>query len=100
MKTWTHWVVYAIPVDRAELKEGVSTREVVDGVIRQGVNSWRKSGYGGPCPPGTNPHRCFFKFYALDVVPDLRPGESKEALERVMKGHGLAEARLVEICVR
>lgn len=100
IKTWTHWVVYAIPAERTELKEGVSTHEVIEGGIRQGVNSWRKSGYGGPCPPGKEPHRYFFKLYALDFVPELRAGNKKEALWTAMEGHVLAETQLIGLYAR
>ena len=55
---------------------------------------WRRTGYGGPCPP-IGRHRYFFKLYALDrALPDLnRP--TKPILEKAMQGHVLAEAVLV-----
>lgn len=95
--TWTHWVVYSIPRDRTELREGQPTHEILEGVIQQGVNSWRRSGYGGPCPPGKSVHRYFFKLYALDQVLDLVPRQGKRDLENAMKGHVLAEAQLMGI---
>ena len=39
----------------------------------QGMNDFRKYGYGGPCPP-SGTHRYFFKVYALDVKLDLPAG--------------------------
>ena len=63
------------------------------GVI-QGTTSWRKPGYGGPCPPpGT--HRYFFKLYALDKMLDLPATANKAALEKAMSGHILVQAELV-----
>ena len=61
---------------------------------RQGLNDWKRSGYGGPCPP-IGRHRYFHKLYALDtVLPDLgRP--RKVARERAMQGHILAQAELI-----
>ena len=41
---------------------------------REGTNDWKRTGYGGPCPP-IGRHRYFHKLYALDVVlPDLGAG--------------------------
>ena len=91
--TWVHWVVYNLPVDCAGLPEAVSEADLPAGT-RPGMNDWKRSGYGGPCPP-IGEHRYFHKLYALDtLLPDLdRPG--KPALERAMHGHVLAEAVLI-----
>ena len=62
---------------------------------RQGRNDFRRVGYGGPCPPPGKPHRYFFKVYALDAKLDLKPGETKEELERAMKGHLLEQGELI-----
>ncbi len=89
--TWVHWVLYNLPPDAKELPEGA--RSLPDGA-RQGKNDWGRIGYGGPCPP-VGRHRYFHKLYALDVVlPDLRE-PTKAQLEGAMKGHVLAEARLL-----
>jgi len=61
---------------------------------KNGINSWGKYGYGGPCPPGGT-HRYFFKLYALDTVLDLKHGATKEKLEKAMEGHILAEAQVM-----
>ena len=60
----------------------------------EGTNDWKRTGYGGPCPP-IGRHRYFFRLYALDtVLPDLgKPAKAK--LEAAMEGHVLAEAQLV-----
>jgi Raf kinase inhibitor-like YbhB/YbcL family protein len=60
----------------------------------EGLNDWKRTGYGGPCPP-IGRHRYFHKLYALDtVLPDLgRP--TKTQLEKSMQGHVLAQAELV-----
>jgi Raf kinase inhibitor-like YbhB/YbcL family protein len=94
-KTWVHWVIYAITPDTTGLEAGVPADETLDSGARQGVNDFRRSGYGGPCPPGGSSHRYFFKLYALDAVLDLAPGASKNELERAMQGHVLAEGRLM-----
>jgi Raf kinase inhibitor-like YbhB/YbcL family protein len=61
---------------------------------REGSNDWRRTGYGGPCPP-IGRHRYFFRLYALDVVlPDLQRPD-KATLAKAMAGHVLAQAELV-----
>ncbi len=57
----------------------------------QGLNDWKRAGYGGPCPP-VGRHRYFHKLYALDVMlPDLGT-PTKAQLEKAMEGHILAKA--------
>ena len=89
--TWVHWVLYNLPPTVNGLPEGAS---VLPLGTRQGLNDWRRTGYGGPCPP-IGRHRYFHKLYALDtVLPDLgRP--TKVMLEKAMKGHILGQAELV-----
>jgi len=91
--TWVHWVLYNLPPTAKGLAQAVSPRDLPAGT-REGTNDWKRTGYGGPCPP-IGRHRYFHKLYALDVVlPDLnRP--SKKALERAIAGHVLAQAQLV-----
>jgi Raf kinase inhibitor-like YbhB/YbcL family protein len=60
----------------------------------EGVNDWKRTGYGGPCPP-VGRHRYFHKLYALDtVLPDLHQ-PAKPLVEQAMSGHVLATAELV-----
>ncbi|HYO16933.1 MAG TPA: YbhB/YbcL family Raf kinase inhibitor-like protein [Thermoanaerobaculia bacterium] len=91
--TWVHWVLYNLPVTATGLPEGVSSRDLPEGT-REGTNDWKRTGYGGPCPP-VGRHRYFFKLYALGTeLPDLeRP--TKARLEEAMEGHVLARAELV-----
>ncbi len=95
MGTWVHWVVYNIPPDRNKLPEGMDNSPILAGGILQGTNDFRRTGYGGPCPPRGPAHRYFFKLYALDDTVDLRPGATKRDLEKAMKGHIIAEAELM-----
>ena len=91
--TWVHWVLYDLPPKGPGLAEGVSPADLPKGTL-EGKNDWKRTGWGGPCPPiGT--HRYFFKLYALDaVLPDLgKP--TKAALEKAMEGHVLAKAEVV-----
>ncbi len=91
--TWVHWVLYNLPPTAKGLPEAVTGHGLPAGT-KHGLNDWKRTGYGGPCPP-IGRHRYFHKLYALDVVlPDLgRP--TKARLEQAMQGHILAHAELV-----
>mgnify|MGYP001552011178 CR=1 FL=1 len=91
--TWVHWVLYNIPVHATGLKEAVSNDELPIGTL-QGINDWKRTGYGGPCPP-IGKHRYFHKLYALNkMLPDLI-NPTKAQLEQEMAGHIIASAELV-----
>ena len=91
--TWVHWVLYNLPRDTTALEAGVSRASLPTGTL-EGLNDWKREGYGGPCPP-IGRHRYFFKLYALDtVLPALHPA-TKAALEKAMQGHILAQGELV-----
>lgn len=92
-RTWAHWVLYNIPPETRGLPEGIESQRLPAGTL-EGTNDWRRTGYGGPCPP-TGRHRYFHKLFALDtVLPDLgRP--TRDALEEAMEGHVLQQAELV-----
>jgi hypothetical protein len=91
--TWVHWVLYDLPPSAAGLPDGVSPKDLPAGT-REGTNDWKRTGYGGPCPP-IGRHRYFHKLYALDVeLPDLGT-PTKAELEAAMKGHILAHAEVM-----
>lgn len=92
--TWTHWIAWNIPPKTA-LPEGVPKVESLGDGTLQGRNDFRRIGYGGPCPPPGKAHRYFFKLYALDAKLELKPGADRQQLERALKGHVLAEAKLM-----
>ena len=85
--TWDHWVAYdfaptgMIPEDVGELGT-------------QGLNSWKQTGYGGPCPP-SGTHRYFFTVLALDAPLGLAEGADKTDVLAASEGHVLAEAVLM-----
>jgi len=92
-RVYVHWVLYNIPVGAGGLPEAAAGASLPAGV-RDGLNDWGRTGYGGPCPP-IGRHRYFHKLYALDtVLPDLRR-PSKAQLLAAMQGHVLAEAQLI-----
>jgi len=91
--TWVHWVLYNLPPTLRGLPEAVSPGDLPAGT-RQGTNDWKRTGYGGPCPP-IGRHRYFHRLYALAaVLPDLGRA-TKAELEAAMKGHMLAQGELV-----
>ena len=95
VRTWIHWVIFNLPADARVLPEGVPADPSVAGLGMHGANSWKRLGYGGPCPPKGNPHRYTFRLYALDTVLDLDAGASRAELDSAMEGHILAEGRLM-----
>jgi Raf kinase inhibitor-like YbhB/YbcL family protein len=91
--TWVHWVLYNVPASASGLPEGVDPADLPAGTL-QGLNDWKRTGWGGPCPP-IGRHRYFFKLYALDIVlPDLHQ-PTKAKLEAAMDGHVLSKAELI-----
>jgi Raf kinase inhibitor-like YbhB/YbcL family protein len=90
--TWVHWVLFNIPASTHMLPEAVATTELPAGT-GQGINNWKRTGYGGPCPP-IGRHRYFFKLYAVDTELTLDQ-PTKAAVVQAMKGHILAEAVLM-----
>lgn len=91
--TWVHWVLYDLPASADALPEGVRPADLPAGT-REGKNDWRRTGYGGPCPP-IGRHRYFHKLYALDAALSDLGEPTKAQLEQAMKGHVLAQAELV-----
>jgi Raf kinase inhibitor-like YbhB/YbcL family protein len=91
---WVHWVCYDIPPTVAGLAENMPRADSLPVGGRQGVNDFKRKGYGGPCPP-SGTHRYVFKVYALDRVLELGPGKSKKQLLSAMQGHILAQGELV-----
>lgn len=87
--TWVHWVIWNIPPQTREIKEN----SLPSGGV-QGMNSWKRNRYGGPCPP-SGTHRYFFRLYALDITLNLPPSSTKAALEAAMQGHIIGQGELM-----
>lgn len=86
--TYVHWVLYDIPAGVARIDGGKV------GGARDGLNDWKKTGYGGPCPP-IGRHRYFFKLYALDAMLGDLGTLNKAKLEEAMREHVVAQAELM-----
>ncbi|MEJ2325346.1 MAG: YbhB/YbcL family Raf kinase inhibitor-like protein [Chromatiaceae bacterium] len=90
---WDHWLLYNLPPNVGGLPEGVAPGNLPVGT-GEGVNSWGRTGYGGPCPP-IGRHRYFHILYALDVRLDDLGDPHKNELLAAMEGHVLARTELV-----
>jgi Raf kinase inhibitor-like YbhB/YbcL family protein len=87
--TFTHWLLYDMP---AQMMQWPDER----GAGKTLLNSFGRSGYGGPCPPpGHGPHRYFFTMYAVDVPTLELAGDQRRDLESALGAHTLATARLM-----
>ena len=91
--TWVHWVLYNLPQTATALAEGVKPDALPKGTL-EGFNDWKRTGFGGPCPP-IGRHRYFHKLYALDERLPTMENPTKADLEQAMKGHVLENAELI-----
>jgi Raf kinase inhibitor-like YbhB/YbcL family protein len=91
--TWVHWVLCNIPAGTSSLPEGVLSAKLPPGTV-EGLNDWKRTGFGGPCPP-MGRHRYFHKLYALDTVLEGMKTPTKAKVEAAMKGHVIAQTELV-----
>ena len=87
---FVHWVIYNIDPSLKGLPEGVPKVEKVEGIGIQGINSFGRIGYGGPCPPKGSTHRYIFRLYALKEPLSLGSGVSRNDLLRAMEGKVIA----------
>jgi Raf kinase inhibitor-like YbhB/YbcL family protein len=92
--TWTHWILFNLPPGTTALQEDHATTDGLPEGTSQGANSWGRSEYGAPCPPG-GIHRYIFTIYALDRMLELPGGAERGQLLDAMEGHIIAEASLL-----
>jgi Raf kinase inhibitor-like YbhB/YbcL family protein len=88
--TYVHWVLYDIAPNTTGIPKGGRT----PAGARDGKNDWKRTGYGGPCPP-IGRHRYFFKLFALDAMLGDLGTPTKADLLRAMEEHVLAQAELM-----
>ncbi len=93
--TFSHWVVYNIPPEKRELPPSLPHNPSFPDGIRQGMNDFRKIGYGAPCPPPGRSHRYYFRLYALDAPLIPAPSMDRDTLLRGIKGHVYGTAELM-----
>lgn len=92
-RVYVHWVLYDIPPSASGLPEGASAKQLPPGT-REGLNDWKRTGYGGPCPP-IGRHRYFHKVYALARTLGDLGSATKADVEQAMRGHVVEQAELV-----
>lgn len=91
---WVHWVVWNIDPGTTQIDENS-----VPAGAAQGRNDFKKTSYGGPCPP-SGTHRYFFKLYALDTKLNLGNNSTKQDVEKAMKGHIIGDAQTMGLYKR
>ncbi len=87
-KVWTHWVLWNIPKEIKKINENSIPENSIEGKTDFG-----EIGYGGPAPPDKE-HTYIFKLYALNTIPELKKGSTKQDLENSISDHVIAEAKL------
>jgi hypothetical protein len=87
--TFVHWTVWNLPADTQSIAEGCLPE-----YAQEGVTSFGRPGYGGPCPPGGR-HRYYFKLYALGGDIYLDPTATKEELEKALEPHLIEQTELM-----
>ncbi len=93
--TWDHWVIFNLPGQTTALPAGVTVDMDLGAGVRHGMNSWKRTSYGGPCPPPGKPHRYFFRLYALSSPVDLPDKATKQELLKAIKPLTLAMTKLM-----
>jgi Raf kinase inhibitor-like YbhB/YbcL family protein len=91
--TWVHWVLFDLAPDVKGLAENANADGLPAGT-RVGLNDWKRTDYGGPCPP-IGRHRYFHKLYALDTKLSGLSKPTKTDVEKAMQGHVLAQAQMI-----
>ncbi|MFE0389294.1 YbhB/YbcL family Raf kinase inhibitor-like protein [Streptomyces bungoensis] len=88
--TFTHWLVWNMGPGTTGLTAGAHPQGATEG-----RNGFRKTGYGGPCPPhGDEPHHYVLTVYATDRPLHLAPDATEQDLLHALAGHTLATGSL------
>ena len=95
--TWVHWVLYGMPAALRGLPTGIPRDPELRGKVtgRQGVNDFKRAGYGGPCPPPGPAHRYCFTLYTLNEALKLPPGATKAVLLDAIRKITAGEAKMM-----
>ena len=94
---WDHWLLFNIPAEVQSLPEGIPGDGQLPDGSRHGMNSFKRLGYGGPCPPAGQTHQYVFTLYALDTILKLEPGVTKDQFRNAMEGHVLGETTIIGV---
>jgi len=88
---FVHWVVYGIDPTVKKIPKDRLPRGGV-----HGVNSSGDENFIPPCPPpGSGPHRYFFRVYALDSAVEFEVPPTKKELMKEIKGNIIGYGELM-----
>ncbi|MCI3271695.1 YbhB/YbcL family Raf kinase inhibitor-like protein [Streptomyces cylindrosporus] len=88
--TFTHWLLWNADPHQTRWPAGQPPQGATEG-----RNGFKKTGYGGPCPPkGSEPHHYVLSVYAADRTLDLPSTASADDVKRALTGHTLASGTL------
>jgi Raf kinase inhibitor-like YbhB/YbcL family protein len=89
---FVHWAVFDIDgTQSGGLPEGFSSSPDAPS---QGTNTFRRIGWGGPCPPsGTHHYR--FTLFALNAPLELAGAPKADEIRAAMEGHVVGQAELI-----
>lgn len=93
--TFTHWIVYDIPVNHRHLPERLDHEPTLPGGGVQGKNDFGNIGFSGPCPPQDVTHRYFFKLFAVDQLLALPAGATRAEVLDALAGHVLEKVEMM-----
>lgn len=89
--TFTHWLLANISPSEDGISEGRPPQNAV-----VGTNDFGSTGYGGPHPPaGDDPHRYFFRLYALSQPLNMQPGFTAAQLQEAIEDNTLDRDQIV-----
>lgn len=90
--TFRHWAVWGIPAGETGLPAGLGP--AAD--LRQAVNDFGETGYGGPCPPrGDAPHGYVFRLMALDAGLEAPDGADFDEVARQAREREIESVELI-----
>jgi Raf kinase inhibitor-like YbhB/YbcL family protein len=94
--SFTHWLIYNIPATLRHLPAGIPPQDTLPNGIRQGLNSFSKLGYAGPCPPlGDRPHRYVIRLYLLSQPPELASRAGRDEFLASIAPHIIGTTEIV-----
>jgi Raf kinase inhibitor-like YbhB/YbcL family protein len=87
-KDFLHWSIWGISPITIDIDEDIPPVDATEG-----TNDFGDIGYGAPCPP-TGTHRYEFDLYALDGLPSLHLGASRQQVENAIRSRTIARTTL------
>lgn len=87
--TWHHYTIYNMDPSMGGVEENAKPKSG-----QEGITSFGKVGYGGPCPP-SGVHNYVFTLYALDIMLDLPANATYNEIKSSMDVHVIDTAQIV-----